>query len=203
MLRRLITALKYCLLVVVAGVKMPIFVVLLWNMGLGINSSVLIIGYSLFLTCFYTFFHRVVACCRGIKLLLIRRSRLALVARLRRFCVCPINESRLLYWCSILWMICLALKFSVLFIGNSLFLTCFYTFFHRVKEPKRPAHAKISHNSLLLTSRKRHPSFGCGAKAHSFVKLKLQSSQTLLARNGVSNSFSFNHRGQKNSLFTQ
>ncbi|MBQ7947265.1 MAG: hypothetical protein IJ277_03750, partial [Bacteroidaceae bacterium] len=36
-----------------------------------------------------------------------------------------------------------------------------YTFFHRVKEPKRPARAKISHNSLLLTSRKRHPSFAC------------------------------------------
>ena len=32
--------------------------------------------------------HRVVACCRGIKLLLIRRSRLAFFARLRRFCVC-------------------------------------------------------------------------------------------------------------------
>ena len=32
--------------------------------------------------------HRVPACCRGIKLLLIRRSRLALFARLRRFCVC-------------------------------------------------------------------------------------------------------------------
>ena len=29
------------------------------------------------------------ACCRGIKLLLIRRSRLALFARLRRFCVRP------------------------------------------------------------------------------------------------------------------
>ena len=102
------------------------------------------------------------ACCRGIKLLLIRRSRLALFARLRRFCVRP-NK-----WCcacytsatSYGWY-CLALKFSVLFIGNSLFSTCFYTFFHRVKEPKRPAHAKISHNSLLLTSRKRHPSFAC------------------------------------------
>ncbi|MBR3612368.1 MAG: hypothetical protein IKL54_03640, partial [Bacteroidaceae bacterium] len=70
-------------------------------------------------------------------------------------------------------------------------------------EPKRPARAKISHNSLLLTSCKRHPSFGFSAKAHSFVKLKLQSSQTLLARNGGANSFSFNHRGQKNSLFTQ
>ena len=57
------------------------------------------------------------------------------------------------------WM--LALNSSVLFISNSLFSTCFYTFFHRVKEPKRPARAKISHNSLLLTSRKRHPSFGC------------------------------------------
>ena len=98
---------------------------------------------------------------------------------------------------------CLAINSSVLFIGYSLLLTCFYTFFHRVKEPKRPARAKISHNSLLLTSRKRHPSFGCGAKAHSFVKLKLQSSQTLLARNGYANSFSFNHRGQKNSLFRQ
>ena len=53
---------------------------------LTLNSSVLFIDNSLFLTCFYTFFHRVPACCRGIKLLLIRRSRLALFARLRRFC---------------------------------------------------------------------------------------------------------------------
>ena len=36
-----------------------------------------------------------------------------------------------------------------------------FMFFHRVKEPKRPAQNKISHNSLLLTSRKRHPSVGC------------------------------------------
>ena len=50
--------------------------------------------------------HRAAACCRGIKLLLIRRSRLAFFARLRRFCVCAlINESRLLHWCNILWMI--------------------------------------------------------------------------------------------------
>ena len=36
-----------------------------------------------------------------------------------------------------------------------------FMFFHRVKEPKRPAQNKISHNSLLLTSRNRHPSVGC------------------------------------------
>ena len=75
--------------------------------------------------------------------------------------------------------------------------TLIYTFFHRVKEPKRPARAKISHNSLLLTSRKRHPSFGFSAKAHSFVKLKLQSSQTLLARNGASNNYSSKYRGKR------
>ena len=84
-----------------------------------------------------------------------------------------------------------------------LYLIIFLYVLLRSKEPKRPARAKISHNSLMLTSRKRHPSFAFSAKAHSFVKLKLQSSQTLLARNGVANSYSFNHRGQKNSLFTQ
>ena len=46
------------------------------------------VNISLFNPNSYTFFHRAAACCRGIKLLLIRRSRLALVARLRRFCVC-------------------------------------------------------------------------------------------------------------------
>ena len=98
--------------------------------------------------------HRAVVCCRGIKLLLIRRSRIAFFARLRRFCVCPVSTGSpaklgcLLY--SFRWPVSLSL-----FNPNS------YTFFHRVKEPKRPARAKISHNSLLLTRRKRHPSFAC------------------------------------------
>ncbi|MBR6662369.1 MAG: hypothetical protein IKL34_03975, partial [Alistipes sp.] len=37
----------------------------------------------------------------------------------------------------------------------------FISFLSLKKEQKRPARAKISHNSLLLMSRKRHPSFGC------------------------------------------
>ena len=38
----------------------------------------------------------------------------------------------------------------------------FITFSSREKvTKKRPAQNKISHNSLLLTSRKRHPSVGC------------------------------------------
>ena len=72
--------------------------------------------------------------------------------------------------------------------------TCifFKSFFHVLLAPKRtkrPVTGKISHNSLLLTSRKRHPSVGCGAVAHSFGELKLPSSQTLLARNGANKSF--------------
>ena len=86
--------------------------------------------------------------------------------------------------------------------------SCFWTvflfnFLSRKKLQKRPSLVKISHNSLLLTSCKQHSSVGCCAKAHSFVKLKLQSSQTLLARNGVSNNLSFKQRGEDNSLFTQ
>ena len=68
--------------------------------------------------------------------------------------VCPLTFVRLQGFCVLLynprWPVSL-----------SLYLIYFYTFFHRVKEPKRPARAKISHNSLLLTSRKRHPSFAC------------------------------------------
>ena len=39
------------------------------------------------------------------------------------------------------------------------------------------------HNKFA--SRKRHPSVGCGAEAHSFGELKRPSSQTVLARNGT------------------
>ena len=62
----------------------------------------------------------------------------------------------------------------------------FITFSSREKViQKAPGTGKISHDSLLLRSRMRHPSVGCGAEAHSFGELKLPSSQTLLARNGT------------------
>ena len=66
-----------------------------------------------------------------------------------------------------------------------LFAVLLYLLSVRQKVAKNSAQNKISHNSLLLASRKRHPSVGCGAEAHSFGELKLPSSQTLLARNGT------------------
>ena len=103
---------------------------------------------------FSTFFHRVAACCRGIKLLLIRRSRLAFFARLRRFSVRPVSIG------SPAKLGCL-LQAPRWPVSLSLFLIIFLYVLLCPKEPKCPAHAKISHNSLLLTSRKRHPSFAC------------------------------------------
>ena len=69
--------------------------------------------------------------------------------------------------------------------------------FHRVKKlQKAPVTGKISHNSLLLTSRKRHPSVGCYLPTNPFILFlggaellqlatryseRLTSSQTVLA----------------------
>ena len=52
--------------------------------------------------------------------------------------------------------------------------TCifFKSFFHVLLAPKRtkrPVTGKISHNSLLLTSRKRHPSVGCCLPPNPFI----------------------------------
>ena len=41
--------------------------------------------------------------------------------------------------------------------------------FHNWKEPKGSVTGKISHNSLLLTSRKRHPSVGCYLPTNPFI----------------------------------
>ena len=149
---------------------------------LAVNSSVdLFYGYrwlasfSLLNPNSYTFFHRAAACCRRIKLLLIRRSRLALFARLRRFCVRPVSIGSPAKLGCLLYSFRWPASFS-------LYLTYFYTFFHRVKEPKRPARAKISHNSLLLTSRKRHPSFAC-CLAQTAIRSTIGNKRTRFPRN--------------------
>ena len=132
---------------------------------------------------FYTFFHRAAACCRGIKLLLIRRSRLALFARLRRFCVCAlINDSRLLHWCSILRVISSCSKLlGVIYRQFFVFNLLLYVLSSR-ERTKAPGTRK---------NQSQQPS-AHESQATSFVRLLF-----------ASNSFSFNHRGQKNSLFTQ
>ena len=96
--------------------------------------------------------------------------------RLRRFCVCPVSAGSpaklgcLLY--SFRWPVCLSL-FN---------LISFISFLSLKKEQKRPAHAKISHNSLLLTSRKRHPSFAC-CLAQTAFRSTIGDKRTRFSRN--------------------
>ena len=62
------------------------------------------------------------------------------------------------------------------------------------KYAKGPGTAKTVATAFRSCRRGEH-SAGRSAKAHSSGNLKVPSSQTLLARNGAANNFSFSHRG--------
>ena len=82
------------------------------------------------------------------------------------------------------------------------FLLSFYHVLSSLERTKAPGTSKNSHFAFCSQVASDIPRSHL-VQAHSFVKLKLQSSQTLLARNGASNNFSSKYRGQKNSLFTE
>ena len=93
-----------------------------------------------------------------------------------------INESRLLHWCSILWMILSCCKvLGAIYRQFFVFNLLLYVLSSR-ERTKAPGTRK---------NQSQQP-FAHESQATSFVRLLF-----------YANSFSFNHRGQKNSLSTQ
>ena len=68
-----------------------------------------------------------------------------------------------------------------------------YVLFVAQKAPKTPGTGKISHNSLLLASHKRHPSAGCYLP-QTAVRSSIGDKTTRLSRN---NSITYMHRSNK------